>query len=161
VAEELKFGVDNVTAGAASDIQQATRLARAMITRWGFSESVGPVDYAEDQNEVFLGNQLMKSSHVSEDTSRKIEEEVRQLVVNGIADARRVLTTQHADWVILAEGLLEYETLTGEEIKDLIKGKRPDRPEDTDAGPTSAVPVIKKKPPRESLGGSEPEPQPT
>jgi cell division protease FtsH len=161
VAEELKFGVDNVTAGAASDIQQATRLARAMITRWGFSDSVGPVDYAEDQGEVFLGNQLMKSSHVSEDTSRKIEEEVRQLVVNGITDARRVLTERNADWIILAEGLLEYETLTGEEIKDLIKGKKPDRPEDADPGPTSAVPVIKKKPPRESLGGPEPEPQPT
>ena len=98
VAEELKFGVDNVTAGAASDIQQATRLARAMITRWGFSDSVGPVDYAEDQGEVFLGNQLMKSSHVSEDTSRKIEEEVRQLVVNGITDARRVLTEKNADY---------------------------------------------------------------
>ena len=68
-----------VTAGAASDIQQATRLARAMITRWGFSESVGPVDYAEDQGEVFLGSQLVKSSHVSEETSRKIEEEVRKL----------------------------------------------------------------------------------
>jgi cell division protease FtsH len=158
VAEELKFGVDNVTAGAASDIQQATRLARAMITRWGFSESVGPVDYAEDQGEVFLGNQLVKSSHVSEETSRKIEEEVRKLVVGGIDDARRVLTAKGADWIILAEGLLEYETLSGEEISDLIKGKRPDRPDDTPTGPTSAVPVIKKKP-REGFGGPEPEPQ--
>ncbi len=160
VAEELKFGADNVTAGAASDIQQATRLARAMITRWGFSESVGPVDYAEDQGEVFLGNQLIRASHVSEETSRKIEEEVRKLVVGGIDDARRVLTEKNADWIILAEGLLEYETLTGEEIKDLIKGKRPDRPEDTDPGPTSAVPVIKKKSKSdEGFGGAEPEPQ--
>jgi cell division protease FtsH len=161
MAEELKFGADNVTAGAASDIQQATRLARAMITRWGFSESVGPVDYAEDQGEVFLGNQIVKSSHVSEETSRKIEEEVRKLVVGGLDTARRVLTEQRDGWTTLAEGLLEYETLTGEEIKDLIKGKRPDRPEDTDPGPTSAVPVIKKKPPREGLSGPEPEPQPT
>jgi len=160
VAEELKFGEDNVTAGAASDIQQATRLARAMITRWGFSEAIGPVDYAEDQSEVFLGNQLMKSSHVSEETSRKIEEEVRKLVVGGMESARRVLTEQREGWSILAEGLLEYETLTGEEIKDLIKGKRPDRPDDADPGPTSAVPVIKKKPPREGFTG-EPEPQPT
>ncbi len=157
VAEELKFGTDNVTAGAASDIQQATRLARAMITRWGFSDSVGPVDYAEDQGEVFLGNQIVKSSHVSEETSRKIEEEVRALVVGGINDARRVLTEKHADWVTLAEGLLEYETLSGEEIVDLIKGKRPDRPDDTPTGPTSAVPVIKKKPRNEGFGG-EPEP---
>jgi len=160
VAEELKFGEDNVTAGAASDIQQATRLARAMITRWSFSDQIGPIDYAEDQGEVFLGSQLVKSSHVSEETSRKIEEEVRKLVVGGMEDARRVLTEKRADWTTLAEGLLEFETLTGEEISDLIKGKRPDRPDDTPAGPTSAVPVIKKKPPREGFGG-EPEPQPT
>ncbi len=161
VAEELKFGADNVTAGAASDIQQATRLARAMITRWGFSDSVGPIDYAEDQGEVFLGNQLVKSSHVSEETSRKIEEEVRKLVVGGIEDARRVLTEKRADWTALAEGLLEYETLSGEEIAELVKGKRPDRPDDTPTGPTSAVPVIKKKPKSdEGFGGAEPEPQP-
>jgi len=160
VAEELQFGEDNVTADAASDIQQATRLARAMITRWGFSDQIGPIDYAEDQGEVFLGSQLVKSSHVSEETSRKIEEEVRKLVVGGMEDARRVLTEKRADWTTLAEGLLEFETLTGEEISDLIKGKRPDRPDDTPAGPTSAVPVIKKKPPREGFGG-EPEPQPT
>jgi cell division protease FtsH len=161
VAEELKFGADNVTAGAASDIQQATRLARAMITRWGFSDSVGPVDYAEDQGEVFLGNQLVKSSHVSEETSRKIEEEVRKLVVGGIDDARRVLTEKRADWVSLAEALLEYETLSGEEITALVNGKRPDRPDDTPTGPTSAVPVIKKKPKGdEGFGGAEPEPQP-
>ncbi|RYG36921.1 MAG: ATP-dependent metallopeptidase FtsH/Yme1/Tma family protein [Burkholderiales bacterium] len=158
VAEELKFGADNVTAGAASDIQQATRLARAMITRWGFSDSVGPIDYAEDQGEVFLGNQLVKSSHVSEETSRKIEEEVRKLVVGGIDDARRVLTEKRADWVILAEGLLEYETLSGEEITELVNGKRPDRPDDTPSGPTSAVPVIKKKP--KSDGGFNTEPEP-
>ena len=108
--------------------------------------------------EVFLGNQVVKSSHVSEETSRKIEEEVRKLVVGGIDDARRVLTEKGADWIILAEGLLEYETLSGEEISDLIKGKRPDRPDDTPTGPTSAVPVIKKKP-REGYGGSAPEPQ--
>jgi len=159
VAEELKFGEENVTAGAASDIQQATRLARAMITRWGFSESVGPIDYAEDQGEVFLGNQLVKSSHVSEETSRKIEEEVRKLVVGGISDARRVLTENNAEWVTLAEGLLEYETLSGDEIIDLIKGKRPDRPDDTPSGPTSAVPVIKKKPKSDGGFGTEPEPQ--
>jgi cell division protease FtsH len=160
MAEELKFGADNVTAGAASDIQQATRLARAMITRWGFSDSVGPVDYADDQGEVFLGNQIVKSSHVSEETSRKIEDEVRKLVVSGLDTARRVLTEKQADWTILAEGLLEYETLTGEEINELLKGKRPDRPDDADPGPTSAVPVIKKKPRGELPGPAEPEPQP-
>ncbi len=162
VAEEQRFGMDNVTAGAASDIQQATRLARAMVTRWGLSDSIGPIDYAEDQGEVFLGNQLVKSSHVSEETSKKIEEEVRKLVVEGMVTARRVLTDKYEDWKTLAEGLLEYETLTGDEITDLIKGKRPERPDDADPGPTSAVPVIKKKPkPETGFGGPEPEPQPT
>jgi cell division protease FtsH len=122
---------------------------------------VGPIDYAEDQGEVFLGNQLVKSSHVSEETSRKIEEEVRKLVVGGIDDARRVLTEKRADWVVLAEGLLEYETLSGEEITALVNGKRPDRPDDTPVGPTSAVPVITKKPKSDGGGfGAEPEPQP-
>jgi cell division protease FtsH len=159
VAEELKFGEDNVTAGASSDIQGATRLARAMVTRWGLSDSIGPIDYAEDQGEVFLGNQLVKSSHVSEETSKKIEEEVRKLVVGGMETARRVLTEQRAEWTALAEGLLEYETLTGEEIKDLINGKPPSRPDDIDPGPTSAVPVIKKKPKSdEGFGGAKPEP---
>ncbi len=99
----------------------------------------------------------MKSSHVSEETSRKIEEEVRKLVVGGIDDARRVLTEKRADWVILAEGLLEYETLSGDEIKELINGKRPDRPDDTPSGPTSAVPVIKKKPKADEDFGAEPQ----
>jgi cell division protease FtsH len=160
VAEELKFGDDNVTAGASSDIQGATRLARAMVTRWGLSDAIGPVDYAEDQGEVFLGNQLVRASHISEETSKKIEEEVRKLVVGGMETARRVLTEQRAAWTTLAEGLLEYETLSGEEIKDLIAGKPPSRPDDVDPGPTSAVPVIKKKPkPDEGFGGAEPEPQ--
>jgi cell division protease FtsH len=159
VAEELKFGEDNVTAGASSDIQGATRLARAMVTRWGLSDSIGPIDYAEDQGEVFLGNQLVKSSHVSEETSKKIEEEVRKLVVGGMETARRVLTEQRAEWTALAEGLLEYETLSGDEIKDLINGKPPSRPDDIDPGPTSAVPVIKKKPKSdEGFGGAKPEP---
>ncbi len=158
VAEELKFGEDHVTAGAASDIQQATRLARAMVTRWGLSDAIGPVDYAEDQGEVFLGQQLVRSSHVSEETSKKIEEEVRKLVQGGMDSARKILTEKREDWVALSEGLLEYETLSGQEIKDLLNGKPPERPDDFDPGPTSAVPVIKsKKKPGGEFGG-DPEP---
>ncbi|MEO0818269.1 MAG: ATP-dependent zinc metalloprotease FtsH [Pseudomonadota bacterium] len=147
VAEELRFGEDNVTAGAASDIQQATRLARAMVTRWGLSDAIGPVDYGEDQGEVFLGQQLVQSSSVSEETSKKIEEEVRRLVQHGMDDARRIMTDHRAQWEAVAEGLLEYETLTGEEIDGLLQGNKPDRPDasDEDDGPASAVPVIGKK----------------
>jgi len=146
VAEELKFGDDNVTAGAASDIQQATRLARAMVTRFGLSDEIGPVDYGEDQGEVFLGQQLVQSSHVSEETSRKIEQEVRKLIQTGMDEARRIMTDYRDEWSAIAEGLLEYETLTGEEIDNLLKGKKPERPDldDDQEGPASAVPVIGK-----------------
>lgn len=163
VAEELKFGDDNVTAGAASDIQQATRLARAMVTRWGFSDAVGPVDYGDDQGEVFLGQQLMQSSSVSEETSRKIEEEVRGLIQEGMDEARRLMTEFREDWTLIAEGLLEYETLSGEEITDLMNGKPPSRPDmDDDASSaTSAVPEIGKRKKRngpEGDFGGEPSP---
>ena len=162
VAEEEKFGMENVTAGAASDIQQATKLARAMVTRWGLSEEIGPVDYAEDQGDVFLGQQLMNKSHVSEETSKKIEEEVRKLVQKGMDDAREIMTKYRDQWATLAEGLLEYETLSGQEIEDLLNGKPPSRPEEPDEpqGPASAVPVIGKR--RNKDRGEEPggEPEP-
>ncbi|MEE2878186.1 MAG: ATP-dependent zinc metalloprotease FtsH, partial [Pseudomonadota bacterium] len=130
VAEEEKFGMENVTAGAASDIQQATKLARAMVTRWGLSSEIGPVDYADDQGDVFLGQQLMNKSHVSEETSKKIEEEVRKLVQKGMDDAREIMTKYRDQWSAVAEGLLEFETLSGDEIKDLLNGKPPSRPEE-------------------------------
>ena len=147
VAEELKFGHDNVTAGAASDIQQATRLARAMVTRWGFADNIGPVDYGSDQGDVFLGQQLMQSSHVSEDTSRKIEEEVRKLIQTGMDEARRIMTDSRDKWEAIAEGLLEYETLSGDEIAELLKGNKPTRPDlsDDDSGPASAVPAASRR----------------
>ena len=165
VAEELKFGDDNVTAGAASDIQQATRLARAMVTRFGLSDEIGPVDYGSDQGDVFLGQQLVQASHVSEDTSRKIEEEVRELIQTGMDDARRIMTDYRDEWSAIANGLLEYETLTGEEINDLLSGKPPTRPDlgAEDTSPGSAVPVIgKRRKPKDDGGeaAGDPEPNP-
>ncbi|MEQ8320827.1 MAG: ATP-dependent zinc metalloprotease FtsH [Rhodospirillales bacterium] len=163
VAEELKFGDDNVTAGAASDIQQATRLARAMVTRWGFADNIGPVDYGSDQGDVFLGQQLMQSSHISEETSRKIEEEVRKLIQTGMDEARRIMTETRSEWELIANGLLEYETLSGAEIAELLKGNKPSRPDlgDDDAGPASAVPVIgKRRKPKGDTGLGDPEPNP-
>jgi cell division protease FtsH len=162
VAEEEKFGDEAVTAGAASDIQQATRLARAMVTRWGLSDEIGPVDYGEDQGQVFLGQQLVQSSSVSEETSKKIEEEVRKLIQKGMDDARDVMTKFRDQWTALAEALLEYETLTGDEIRALInEGKLPERPDEPDEPPrpNAAVPVIGKR--RKDKGsdfGGEPEP---
>ncbi|MEM6900773.1 MAG: ATP-dependent zinc metalloprotease FtsH [Pseudomonadota bacterium] len=159
-AEEVHFGAENVTAGAASDIQQATRLARAMVTSWGYSDKVGLVDYSENQGDVFLGQQLVQSSHVSEETSKVIEQEVRDLVQEGMDTALNILKEYDKEWTAIAEGLLEYETLNGDEIVTLANGGTIDRPDsDDDMGPTSAVPVIgKRKPKGGGLGGATPKP---
>ncbi|MEM9669871.1 MAG: ATP-dependent zinc metalloprotease FtsH [Pseudomonadota bacterium] len=158
-AEEVHFGAENVTAGAASDIQQATRLARAMVTSWGYSDKVGLVDYSENQGDVFLGQQLVQSSHVSEETSKVIEQEVRDLVQEGMDTALGILKEYEKEWTAIAKGLLEYETLNGDEIVTLANGGSIDRPDvDDDMGPTSAVPVIGKRKPKGGLGGATPKP---
>ena len=144
VAEELIFGKDNITSGASSDIEQATKLARAMVTRWGFSDVLGTVAYGENQEEVFLGHSVARSQNVSEETARIIDAEVKRLVTSGWDEARKILKRKKADHEKLAQGLLEYETLSGEEIRDLLeKGLAPNRDEHNfpNAGPSVSVPV--------------------
>jgi cell division protease FtsH len=144
VAEELIFGPENITSGASSDIEQATKLARAMVTRWGFSEKLGTVAYGENQEEVFLGHSVARSQNISEDTARTIDAEVRRLVTSGWEEARRILTEKANDHEALSQALLEYETLSGEEIKDLLeKGVAPNRDENNfpNSGPSVSVPV--------------------
>ncbi|KQR57111.1 ATP-dependent zinc metalloprotease FtsH [Brevundimonas sp. Leaf168] len=144
VAEELIFGPENITSGASSDIEQATKLARAMVTRWGFSDKLGTVAYGENQEEVFLGHSVARSQNISEETARTIDEEVRRLVTSGWDEARTILTTKADDHEKLSQALLEYETLSGEEIKDLLeKGVAPNRDENNfpNAGPSVSVPV--------------------
>ena len=142
VAEELTFGKENITSGASSDIEQATKLARAMVTQWGFSDQLGQVAYGENQQEVFLGHSVSQSKNVSEATAQKIDNEVRRLIDEAYTQARTILTEKHDEFVALAEGLLEYETLTGEEIKALIRGEKPARDLGDDTPPSrgSAVP---------------------
>jgi len=142
VAEEMVFGKEKVTSGAASDIDQGTKLARMMVTRWGLSDALGPVAYGDNQDEVFLGYQVARQHNVSEETSRKIDGEVRRLIEAGLAEAKQILTDKRADLEALARGLIEFETLTGDEIKDLLAGKRPVRESVIEpAGPrSSAVP---------------------
>jgi cell division protease FtsH len=127
VAEELVFGREKVTSGAASDIEQATKLARMMVTRWGLSDTLGTVAYGENQDEVFLGYQVARQQNVSEETSRKIDAEIRRLVEAGFDEAQKILTEKRTDLEVLAKGLLEFESLAGDEIKDLLAGKRPSR----------------------------------
>jgi cell division protease FtsH len=161
VAEELIFGHDKVTSGAASDIEQATRLARMMVTKWGFSPELGNVSYGENQDEVFLGMSVARTQNVSEATAQKIDSEIRRLVESGYAEATQILTDRKDDLEALAQGLLEYETLSGDEIRDLLAGKPPSR--DTGEGgaskPSSAVPSAGKGRPRpEPDSGLEPQP---
>ncbi|WP_375619971.1 MULTISPECIES: ATP-dependent zinc metalloprotease FtsH [unclassified Bartonella] len=142
VAEELKFGKENITSGASSDIEQATKLARAMITRWGFSDLLGNVAYGDNQDEVFLGHSVARTQNVSEETARMIDMEVRKLIDDAYKNATNILKTKRKEWFSLAQGLLEYETLTGAEINEVIAGKPPSRTQkDENAAPRgSSVP---------------------
>jgi cell division protease FtsH len=163
VAEELIFGEENVTSGAQSDIEQATKLARAMVTRWGYSKELGTVAYGDNQEEVFLGHSVTRNQNVSEATSQKIDAEIRKLVEDGHAMATSILKEKRKDLEALATGLLEFETLTGEEIRDLLKGKRPNRDVSTpppSAESQSSVPATGKAGGRRKSSSGDMEPQP-
>jgi len=127
IAEELIFGHDMVTTGAQSDIDMATRMARAMVTRFGMSDLLGPIAYAENQEEVFLGHSVSRQQNISEATSQKIDAEVRRIVDETYTHAKQILTDKIGDLHALAKGLLEYETLTGDEIIALLQGRPPIR----------------------------------
>jgi cell division protease FtsH len=162
VAEELVFGREKVTSGASSDIEQATRLARMMVTRWGLSEELGTVSYGENQDEVFLGMSVSRTQNASEATVQKIDTEIRRFVEEGYKEATRILTEKRADLEALAKGLLEFETLSGDEIQDLLKGKKPNRESvlEPTTPRTSAVPPAGKPRPRpDPDAGLEPQPQ--
>src|SRR4029077_17770373 len=158
VAEEMIFGKDKVTSGAQSDIEQATRLARMMVTRWGFSPELGAVSYGESQDEGFLGMSVARQQKVSERTAETIDAEVKRLVEEGHDEARKILEAKRADLEILAKGLLEFETLSGDEIKDLLNGKKPNRESAIEpAAPrASTVPPAGKSRPRPGPGTIEP-----
>ncbi|MFN3613600.1 MAG: ATP-dependent zinc metalloprotease FtsH, partial [Rubrimonas sp.] len=138
VAEELVFGEDQVTNGAASDIQQVTRIARAMVTQFGMSEELGAIDYANER-ESFLGVQ-QGPGNVSQATQEKIDAEVRKLVDAGYREAKRILIEKRDDLERLAQGLLEYETLTGDEIRRVLAGETLDRSDDAGMPPPSSGP---------------------
>jgi len=135
VAEELIFGKDNISTGAGggagSDINQATQLARAMVTKYGMSEELGPVEYGENQEEVFLGRSVTQTQSVSEAVAQKIDKEIRKLVDEGYNKAKQILTDKIEDLHKIAKALLTYETLTGEEIENIInKNTYPTNKED-------------------------------
>ncbi len=127
IAEEMIFGKDKITNGAASDIQMVTNLAKKMITEWGMSEKLGRLRYNSDSEEVFLGHSVAQSKNLSDSTAKLIDEEVRFLAEEAEKNCKKILHDNIEELHIVAKGLLEYETLSGDEIKDLIKGIKPSR----------------------------------
>ena len=163
VAEELKFGAENVTSGAASDIQQVSKIARAMVTQFGFAEELGYVDYANEQ-QSYLGNYQGGGGH-SEEMQKRIDAKVKEIIDEGYDTAKRILTERRDEWERLAQGLLEYETLTGPEIQKVINGEPLNRGDDADdvppSGGSSVTAIPKTKPRKPKDGGIEPEPEPS
>jgi cell division protease FtsH len=165
VAEELIFGTEKVTTGASDDIRRATNLARRMVTEFGFSEKLGPLRYTENEEEVFLGHSVTQRKNVSDATAKVIDEEIRRIVEDGERKARDILTGHLEELHSLARGLLEFETLSADEIKRIIRGEKIVRdtggpaedPSRSATGRRSSVPPAGRDKP---AGGLEPEPQP-
>lgn len=133
VAEELIFGHDKVTSGASSDIQMATKLAKDMVTRFGMSKELGPLTYGENEDEVFLGRSITRHQHMSEETANKVDIEIKKIVDAGYQRAKKIITEKIDDLHKIAKALLLYETMSGEEINDLIlKNTQPTRKKEED-----------------------------
>nr|WP_254452238.1 ATP-dependent zinc metalloprotease FtsH [Roseicella sp. DB1501] len=133
VAEELIFGSDKVSNGASGDIKMATNQARMMVTEWGMSEKLGMIAYGENSQEVFLGHSVTQSKNLSEATAQQIDGEIRRIIDEAYAKARSLLSENIDELHLLAKGLLEHETLSGDEIRQVIRGEpiirnRPDEP---------------------------------
>jgi cell division protease FtsH len=160
VAEELIFGTERITTGAADDIKRATMLARRMVTEFGFSEKLGPLRYSENEEEVFLGHSVTQRKNVSDATAKLIDEEIRRVVDEGEQTAREILTSRLDELHALAKGLLEYETLSADEIRRIVKGERIVR--DTSPAPSEEPRTGRRTsvPPSGRPTGLEPEPQP-
>jgi cell division protease FtsH len=140
VAEEIIFGDKKVTSGASSDIEMATKMARNMVTKFGMSEKLGPLQYGENEEEVFLGRSVQRHQNVSEETAKLIDSEIRKIVDSCYDLAKKILNEKIDDLHALAKGLIEYETLNGDEITTLLKEGKIDRsnPEEeiNNAGPS-------------------------
>jgi len=165
-AEEIVFGAENITTGAGNDIQQATNMARKMVTEFGFSEKLGPLRYSDNQEEVFLGHSVAQQKTVSDDTARIIDEEVRAIVEKAEKQAYDILNEKRDALDRIADALLEYETLSGDEVKALVNGEDIHRDDDVsdekpkDGGRRSSVPTAGARKDKPSGGfGAKPQPE--
>ena len=142
IAEEIIFGKEKVTTGASSDISMATEISRRMVTEWGMSDKLGTIRYVNNQEEVFLGHSVSQSKNMSDETASLIDSEVRRIVDDAYTRARTILTEKLEDLHTLAKALLEYELLSGDEIKALLKGDKITRNDSSDEGPAQSRPAI-------------------
>jgi cell division protease FtsH len=161
VAEQLVYGDDHLDSGASSDIQNATAIARAMVMEWGMSPKLGPLRYAENQQEVFLGHSVSQRQNMSEETARLIDDEVRRIVGEGYNKAREIVFANREKLEAITQALIEFETINGEECKVVMNGGKISRKSDDDdargpAGPT--VPTTGQARPRDEPGGAAPVP---
>ena len=163
VAEELIFGKQNITTGASDDIRRATEMARRMVTEFGFSEKLGPLRYSENEQEVFLGHSVTQRKNVSDATARLIDEEIRLLIDKAESTSRTILTENLEALHTVAKGLLEYETLSADEIRALLRGEPIVREDPADTPPPPKRPAGRRSsvPTGGNRGGVEPEPQGT
>lgn len=166
IAEELIFGKENITTGAGNDIQQATNMARKMVTEYGFSDKLGRLRYSDNEEEVFLGHSVARSKNVSDATAALIDDEVRRLIEEAETEARKILTKHNDELEIVAQALLEYETLSGADVTALLKGESISRNDGDDTKPEgghrASVPSsgpAKKGDESSGIGGAEPQPE--
>ncbi|AIB11942.1 membrane protease FtsH catalytic subunit [Azospirillum brasilense] len=168
IAEELIFGKDRVTTGASGDIKMATDMSRRMVTEWGMSDKLGPLLYGEPTQEVFLGHSVTQHKNMSDATARTVDEEIRRIVDEAYGEARRILTENIDQLHTIAKGLLEYETLSGEDIARLLRGepliRNDEREGFSPAPPKQPTPTSGRRPSvptTKESGGMDPEPQGT
>ena len=151
VAEELIFGADKVTTGASNDIERATKMARNMATKWGLSDELGPVTYGEEEDEVFLGRSVTQHKNVSNETARKIDEVVRNILDRAYARTKQLLTDNIDKLHVMSDTLLQYETIDAHQIDDIMAGRTPGPPADwSKTSSTSSTPPP--PPPRGDAG---------
>jgi cell division protease FtsH len=162
-AEEVVFGADNVSNGAAGDIKMATDQARRMVTEWGMSDKLGMIAYGDNSQEVFLGHSVTQNKNVSEVTAREIDAEIKDIIDSAYTRARKILTDNIEELHRLARGLLEHETLSGDEIRTVMRGEPVIKKVVDEPAPESrraSVPTGGRTVPPPPTGGLGPAPQP-
>ncbi|KGD60765.1 cell division protein FtsH [Alcanivorax jadensis T9] len=155
LAEEMTLGFDGVTTGASNDIERATKLARAMVTKWGLSEKLGPLAYEEEEGEVFLGKQMSQRKSMSEQTAEEIDREVRAIIDSCYGRAKQILEDNRDKLDLMAEALMQYETIDANQIEDIMTGHKPRPPKDwRDQGPGNGTAASgDKEPGDDAIGG--------